>query len=133
MHLDHPRRVRAGRLVQAVDVLGDQRVEPAGPFELDEGAVTVVGLGRERRRRGARAPGPLPHRRVGEVVREVGGLLGRRVLGPEALRPAEVLDAAVGADARAGEHDDPLGLRQPAPDLLQPLVERVHGARLPTP
>ncbi len=24
-------------------------------------------------------------------------------------------------------------LREPTPDLVQPLVERVHGARLPTP
>ena len=62
-------------------------------------------------------------RRIGEVVRDVGGLLGGRVLGPEALGPAEVRDAAVGADPRAGEHHDLPAAASQARTSVQILVE----------
>src|SRR5437899_3707287 len=42
VHLDHA--ARAGALMQAVDVLGDDRTDPAALLELGEGAVTIVGL-----------------------------------------------------------------------------------------
>ena len=36
-------RVTAGALVQTIDVLGDDRVQPAGAFKIDQGAMTVIG------------------------------------------------------------------------------------------
>ena len=52
--------------------------------------------------------------RIGEVVLQRRRLLGRRVLGPHALRPAEVGDAGVGRDPGAGQDGDPLGVVDPA-------------------
>ena len=44
-------------------------------------------------------------------------LLGERILGPDALRAAEVRDAGVGGDARPGERDDALRLAHPGADF----------------
>ena len=44
MDLDDARRVGAGLLVQPVDVLGDERVEPAAALEVDQRPVARVGL-----------------------------------------------------------------------------------------
>ena len=109
------RRRSPGLLVQAVDVLGDDGVQPALALKLDEGEVAGVGLGRPRRRRQPVPPRQPAHVRVGEVVLERRRLLRRRVLRPHALRTAEVGDARVRRDAGAGEHGDPLRLRHPPP------------------
>ena len=105
--LQHQRRGGAGRLVQAVDVLGDQRAQPALPLQVDQRGVPGVGLrvGVLQRRR--MQPGPAPDLGVGEVVAERHELLGVRVAGPHAVRPPVVGDAAVGGDARAGQDADP--------------------------
>ena len=63
-------------------------------------------------------PGRLAHFGIGHVVVDVGELLGLRVLRPDALRAAEIRDAGVGGDARAGQHHDTLRLFDPAPHLL---------------
>ena len=44
--------------------------------------------------------------RVGHVVLDVREALGLRVLRPDALRAAEIGDAGLGRDARAGQRDD---------------------------
>src|SRR6185503_1761275 len=75
----------------------------------DQSEVTRIRLRRPRRAAHAVLPGKLPHLAVGEVVMDVGHLLGERILGPQALRPAEVRDARVGGDSRAGQRDDALG------------------------
>ena len=107
VHLDHLVRVGAGGLVQAVDVLGDQRVQHAPALELEQGLVAGV------RRAAVLQPGRAgPARRAGrtsgsrDVELDVRRLLGLRVLRPDALRAPEVGDAAVGRDAGPGEHAD---------------------------
>ena len=64
------------------------------------------------------------HLRVGEVVLQRRRLLGRRVLRPHPVRPAEVGDARVGRDAGAGEHGDALGLGDPLPSALESSTDR---------
>jgi hypothetical protein len=76
------------------------------------------------------APGPPPHLRIGHVVLQRGPLLGLGVAGPHAVRTAEVGDAAVGADAGAGQHHDVLALVDPGAhpvDLALDLAEIVVG------
>ena len=118
MDLDHLGGVEAGGLVQAVDVLRHERVELAPDLEGDEGPVPGVGLGRPG---GMVEPGPPavpPDRRVGHVVLQRRPLLGARVAGPHPVRAPEVGDAAVGADAGAGQHHHPLRGVDPAPHLV---------------
>ncbi len=43
MDLDHPDGIGAGGLVQAVDVLGHQRVQHPAAFELEQGVMAGVG------------------------------------------------------------------------------------------
>ena len=47
--LDDPVGIAPRRLVEAVDVLGDQGVEHAASFEVDQGLVAGVGPGRPGR------------------------------------------------------------------------------------
>ena len=54
-------------------------------------------------------PRALAHLGIGHVVLEGGHLLGLGIARPHALRPAEVRDARLRGDARAGEDDDALG------------------------
>src|SRR5579864_635383 len=89
--------------MEPVDVLRDDGVDPAAPLELCEREMTRVGL-----RVGERSePGAVevPHlRRVG-AERVDGRVLHRVVRMPDSLGRAEVGDAGLGADARAGEDD----------------------------
>ena len=73
----------------------------------------AFGLRAPRRARQAVLPRGLAHLGIGQVVVDVGHLLGVRILGPHALRAAEVRNARVGRDAGAGEHDDALGVFDP--------------------
>src|SRR6186713_1646807 len=77
-----------------------------------------VGPCRPRRARHAVLPRELPHLAVGEVVVDVGHLLGERIPRPQPLRAAEIGDAGVGRDARAGEDDDALGRVDPGTRLV---------------
>src|SRR5204862_6289810 len=94
-----------GELVQLVDVLRDQRMELPPALELDQRQMTRVGL----RLPGGMVEAALPrgsaHLGIGEVVMDVGELLGERILGPHALRSAEVGNAGVGGDAGAGQNN----------------------------
>ena len=122
VHLDHA--ARAGALMQAVDVLGDDRTDPAALLELGEGAVTIVGLragsvvgkaadarprrapeapwGRRERIEPERVELPDPRRVSPECVD--GRDLGRVVPRPDAFGGAEVRNPRLGADAGAREH-----------------------------
>src|SRR5438128_1572247 len=115
--LDHPIGRGARRLVEPVDVLGDERVELAAALEGDEGAMAGIGLGLPGRRLQAALPRALAHLGIGDVVLQRGLLLRLRILGPYALGAAKVGDARVGGDARAREHHDALGRLDPGPDL----------------
>jgi hypothetical protein len=113
--LDDPARVVAGELVEAVDVLCDEGVELAPPFQLEQGPVAGVGLGGPRRRRHPVPPGGLADFGIAHIVRQVGRLLGLGVLGPHPIGTPEVRDATVGGDARPGEHGDGGGGVDPSP------------------
>ena len=97
--------LRAGRLVQPVDVLGDDSVQQAAPLQLGHGVVALVrgGPGDVPPAQVAARPVPLPGR---------GGAGERLVchrLGPPGQpgRPAVVRDAGLGGQARPAQHDDP--------------------------
>ena len=108
VHLDHEVRVGTRLLMQLVDVLRHHGVQLAGALEIDDRPMSRVRLRVPCRRVLSRAPGLLPHLGITHVVLQRRRLLGRRVLRPDAVRPAEVGDARVGRDARAGEHHDAL-------------------------
>ena len=131
--LDDVVGVAARGLVQAVDVLGDERVHVRDARELGDGAVAVV------RRRGPDVrpepvlPRRLPHLGVRDIVLQGRGLLRGRVLGPHPLRPAEVRDARLGRDAGAGEDHDGLRFTQPTGDLLESTGVGIgHRASVPS-
>ena len=109
VHLDHLVRIVAGLLVQSVDVLRDDGEQPIRPFEFDDRTVSAVRFCGERGGVDPVLPGGPPHLRIVEVVLDVRGLLGRRVLRPQPVRTAEVRDPRVGRDPGAGEHDDASG------------------------
>jgi hypothetical protein len=90
----------AGTAVEVIRVLGDEEPELAEPLQLDEGQVGCVG------RDLARWNPPPRCRQSGVAPR------------PHPVGAAEVGDAGVGADARAREGDDVLGVDDPAGDLL---------------
>src|SRR5437879_12772354 len=98
----------SGDLMQLGDVLRDQRVELARALELHQRKMPPVRLRAPCRAAEAVLPGRLAHLRIAEVAMDVRHLLGERIPGPDALRAAEVRDAGVGGDARAGERDDAL-------------------------
>ncbi len=101
--LHHPRGIGAGLLVQAVHVLGDEGVQLAPALEDHQGAVARIGLGGPRGRLQAVLPRALPYLGIGHVVLEGGHLLGLGIARPQALGTAEVRDARLRGDARAGE------------------------------
>ena len=82
-------------------------------------AVPGVRLGRPGRRAQPVLPRGAAHLRIGEVVLDRRRLLGRRVLRPHPVRPAEVGDARVGRDAGAGEHRHPGGVVHPAARIVE--------------
>jgi len=67
-------------------------------------------------------PGPSAQLGIGHVDVDLRGLLGRRILGPEPVRTAEVADARLGRDARAGQDDDVARVVQPARDVVVRVV-----------
>src|SRR6185436_20318390 len=77
-----------------------------------------IGLRRPCRAGQPVLPGKLPHLGIGEVVVDVGHLLGERIFRPQPLRAAEIRDARIGGDARAGEHDNSPRCIDPAADLI---------------
>ena len=87
VQVDH--RAAAGRLVQAVDVLGDHPGQPGRPLQLDQRPVTGVGLGLADPPPAQVGPGPVAPLRLGgpDELAE----LHRR--GPDRGRPAVVRDA----------------------------------------
>ena len=105
--LDHLVGVVPRRLVQPVDVLGDQRVEGAEPFQGDECLVPGVGQRRPCRRVEAVPPGPAADIGVGHIDVESRELLRFRVFRPDSRRAAEVGDPRVGGDPGPREDDDP--------------------------
>src|SRR5205823_11223080 len=106
MHLDHELARVAGELVQLVDVLRDERMELALALELDQREMAGVRLRVPRGMLQPALPRGFAHLGIVEVVVDVGELLGERILGPHALRPAEVGNARVGGDAGARENDN---------------------------
>ena len=99
--------------MQLVDVLRDHAADAAGGFPLGEHAMAGVRLGGGELAVGFALLPPVFVAGVGafEKLVEVDGA----ILRPHAARRAEVGDAALGADAGAGEHDggtrggEPLG------------------------
>src|SRR5437899_10325669 len=107
--------------MEAVDVLGDQRMERAAPLEGGERQMPGVGLGLPRGRLEPTPPGARADVGVGEIVLERRELFGAGVPGPHALRPAEIGDAGVGGDPGARQRHDAFGLVDPAADGLDHL------------
>ncbi len=106
MELDDPFLRVPGQVMQPVDVLRDETVELAPPFELDERTVRGVRFG-------------VPERL--EAFQLLVPVLGPRGLGrhevlvvhgiarlPDSLRAAEVRDPGARGDAGAGEHQEGL-------------------------
>ena len=93
----------ARRLVQPVDILGDDGGDLAAPHQRIDRAVAAVGFGRLEDVLHREAPPP------GFAARLLGGQelveIDRRHLRPDAARAAEIGYAGLGADAGAGEHD----------------------------
>ncbi len=122
--LDHELDVRAGPLVQPVDVLGDDRVQLAPTLELDDRVVPTVRLSLPTGIGSAVAPRLPADVGFGEVVLERRRLLGAGVLGPDTLGAAEVGDARIGGDPCSGEDRDPIGLVDPPTHGVQVGVGR---------
>ena len=107
----------------------------ATALELGDGAVPGVRLRVPHLATAAGSATRAAAPRDRHVVLQRRGLLGRGVLRPHAVRPAEVGDARLGGDARAGEDHDRTRVAQPPGDR----VERVgaglglggHARRVP--
>ncbi len=134
VQLQHPVPVQARALVQLVDVLGQQRAQPAGAVEVDESAVSGVGFGAPGRVLGAAAPGLLADPRIGDVAVDVAEPLGGRVLGPHPVRAPEVRDAGGRRHSRTGEGGDPARTAEqfagPSP-VLAVHASPHHGSTVP--
>ena len=113
VQLEHDVRARPGALVQAVEVLRADRVEQPGPLELDQAAVRGGRPSAPHRAVAPHLPGAPADLRVGQVRTPLEQLRGQRVARPHALRPAEVGDARVRRDPRAGQDRDPWSARRP--------------------
>ena len=109
-------------LVQAVDVLGDDRPDVAGPLQVGDDAVALVGLGGVEALPADVAAGPVAPTRLarpGELA------VRHRLDAARAVGPAVVGDARLGREARAAEHDDAA-----AADEVDEVVERAEVVRL---
>ena len=119
----------ARRLVQPVDVLGDQRVQAAATLEPHQRAVTLVRLRLPGGRLEPVAPGAPPHLGLGDVVRAASpssprpGSWSTRPCGPRKSGMPDSVEMP-----GAGQHHDPLGLAQPAGDLPQVVVASLMKA-----
>ena len=116
MDLDEDVRAGARHGMQAVDVLGDEALQPAPPLELREGEVPAVGGGGPSRVGHAPLPRLNAHGGVGQVGLDVGETLGGGVPGPDAVGSPEVRDPGLRRDAGAGEGHDVAGVTDPAGD-----------------
>ena len=92
----------AGGLVQPVDILGNHGGGLAGGNQIGDRAMAAIRQRalKHRIHRKATAPGFNPRRLGGDE----GLKLDRRQLGPHPTGAAEIWNAGLGADARAGEH-----------------------------
>ena len=126
--------------MQVVDVLRDDRRQPAGLLKLRQLPVRVVGLGRQKKH--LLAVKPVKHRRVVVEKSAAENHLGRIVIAL-AVKPvgaAEIGDAALCRNPRPAEKDDaarsvhhllkPLKLLH---DKIPPLVKNKKTRRLPCP
>ena len=126
--------------MQVVDVLRDDRRQPAGRLKLRQLPVRVVGLGRQKKH--LLAVKPVKHRRVVVEKSAAENHLGRIVIAL-AVKPvgaAEIGDAALCRNPRPAEKDDaarsvhhllkPLKLLH---DKIPPLVKNKKTRRLPCP
>src|SRR5690606_17690245 len=95
----------AGRLMQPVDILGDERVDASVGLEARERMMRAVRAGPAKARPADEASRPVTAPRAG-VAHE---RLKRHRAGPFpfAVRVAVVRDARIGAAARAGQHEQP--------------------------
>ena len=94
MQFDH--RPSTGSLVQAVDILRQDRTEPTGGLQRGQGGVAGVRLCRPRRMVAPALPGPTPDLRVVDVGLDVEqrrsvGVAGPGRSGPEVGMPESVL------------------------------------------
>ena len=94
-------RAAARRLVQAIDVLGDDAGQPARPLELGQRAMPGVRPGLADPPPALVGPGPV----AAPSLRCPGELAELHRRGPDRRRPAVVRDAGVGGDPRAGQRD----------------------------
>ena len=120
----------AGQLVQSVDVLRDDAADAAGRFPMGKHAVAGVGLGRAELavHLGFLPPVFVPGVGAFEELVEK----DRAIPGPHAARRAEVGDAALGADAGAGQDDGRSRRGQPMGDALDIRPNMRHERELTT-
>ena len=104
--------------MQAIDVLGDEQVEPSGTLQVDERAVTGIRARAPRGMLGAALPGFAPDARIGDVVADVAEPLGSRVPRPDPVGSTKVRNARLGADPGPGEDNDRSGRGEPAGNVV---------------
>ncbi len=105
VELDHVRGPRT--LVQAVDVLGEDRPETTCSLKVCQRQVAGVRLRGPGGVMAAALPRPNPYLGVLDVRLNVEHRRGVRVLGPHPVGSAEIGNPGIRAHAGAGEHDDP--------------------------
>src|SRR5262249_53719703 len=118
MYLDDAVRGVSCPLVQAVDVLRDEREELASPLERHERAMTGVGRRRPRRMLEPGAPGRAADFGVGDIVMDVRELLGRGIGRPEPVGAPEIRDSRVSGYARSGQRDDAVRAVDPVANAI---------------
>src|SRR5207245_4615086 len=97
------RRPGGGPLVTPVDVLRDDRANPAAILELGERAMAVVRLSGVESREALAVKAPHLHRVLEERIDR--RVLHRVVLRPDTGRRAEVRNPRLGADTGTCQHD----------------------------
>ena len=111
VQLEHA--LRAGRLVQTVDILRHHGVELAGALQLGQLGVAAVGLGAKRDHLGAVKVEELGRMRLVKAMRQHG--LGRigKLLVIQAVHAAEIGDATCRGNTSAAKEDHALvGVKQ---------------------
>jgi hypothetical protein len=91
--LDDDRGGRAGFLVETIDVLSDECMQPAFAFKVRKGKVPDVRLCGPSGTFKPGSPRLYSHLPVGHVVLKGRELLGAGILGPNPVRSPEVGDA----------------------------------------
>src|SRR5262249_20304411 len=118
VHLDDLVGRAAGLLVQAVDILRDQREELVAALERDEPAMAGIRLGTPCWMIEPAFPRQLPDFGIRHVRVDVREPLGLWISGPEPLRATKIRDAGLSGDAGAGQRDDATGCVNPAANGL---------------